>query len=106
MSTCLIISAHCDDFNWPICLALFKTCGVKYIITHLKFGLYPETDSSNIGLGMIETTDACGWWRERHSWGCSLDTVKISICLYHPEKKPSLTIDEANDLIFKKINFS
>lgn len=58
MSACLIISVHCDDFSWPICLALFKTCGVKYIITHLKFGLYPKTDSSNIRLGMIENIDA------------------------------------------------
>ena len=70
------------------CLALFKTCGVKYIITHLKFGLYPKTDSSNVRLGMIENIDVCGCWRERHNWSCSLDTVKISICLYHPEKKP------------------
>lgn len=46
------------------------------------------------------------WLLERGTQLGYIDTVKVSICLYHPEKKPSLTIDEANDLVFKKINFS
>lgn len=68
-------------------------------------GLYPKTDSSNIRLGMIENIDAYGCWG-RHSWSCSLDTKWKLAFVLHILKKPSLTIDEANDLVFKKINFS
>lgn len=56
---------------------------------------------------MIYTTDAYGFWGKRHNFSCSLGIVKISIYLYHPgEKKPSLTIDEANNLFLKEINYS
>ena len=84
------MSVHCDDFSWPISLALFKNVLSNTQILMLKCGLYPRIDSSSIRLGMIYAMDAYGCWGKRHNFGCSLGIVKISIYLYHPGKKKHL----------------